>query len=290
MTNCFPRLFVVYGQQYANTTSRLHTILWMMSLVLLMSLIPPLSQNIALAQSGSQPKYEQETVPNGCKDDNGNPVKPLNGEGAWAIILNFNHPPSKAETIACVAVVETMKPEKTVTYDDNFRCQIINNLNEVAVGNGKAGFDGNFWIECPRQMHKTAADVTYDKFYVHAKARFPVAAASYTLIDHSDMHMQVSYAPMDDSDMWDLTLTSRYGKSEFAASRKSEMIPQHRFGLQSTILGGEGTHHINQVAVEEREEVDAFGFDFNEPIRIGGSGSEWILYNLVVDPPEPELD
>lgn len=290
MTNCFPGLFVAHGSKRSNTKSRLRTIVWTMIFVLTTSLIPPFSHNISIAQSDLPSGSEQDTVPSGCKDDHGNPVEPLNGEGAWAIILNFNHPLSTTETRACLATVETMDPEKTVTYNDMFRCEIVNNVNDVAVGNGRAIFDGNFWIECPRDIHETAADVTYNKFYVHAKARFPIAEASYTLIDHSDVHMQVSYAPSDDLDKWNAMLISRYGESKFTASKEVDMIPNHRFGLQSTIYGSTGTHHINRAAIEERSAIAPFGFDFNEPIRIGGSGSEWILFNLIIDPPEPELD
>lgn len=289
MINCFPRPFVVNGPDSIKRITRLRAILWAMIYVLIMSIMPPFSHDVAVAQSNPDP-VPIETVPPGCRDDNGNPVEPINGEGAWAIILNFNHPKSSEMTVACLAIVETMTDtEKTVVYDPDFRCPLVNNINSVEVGGGKAIFDGNFKIVCPRHIHENAEDVKYEKFYVHAKARFPEVAARYQLIRHKDVAVAISFDPADERGMWNARLSSRYGAVTFADTETVEMIPEHRFGIQSTIFDGQGTHHINRDMIETRRPVDPFPFDFDHLIHIGGEGADWTLYNIVIDPPSPDI-
>lgn len=273
MTNCSPQQFVLPGQM-----ARRCVVSWLEASVLILAALLVVRPTITEAQE----------VHPACLDDGGNPVEPLRGEGAWAIILNFNHPKSTQETVACWAVVETMDPVKTVAYTPGIRCQIINNVNNVKVGAGKAPFDGNFHIRCPRRDFDPDPNALYDTFYVHTKAQFPEVESSYTLIKHRDVEVRAGFAREAGSSNWRATLVSRYGGTSFADSETVSMVPGHRIGFSSTILNGEGTHHINRDLVESRRPVANFSFDFSEPILIGGGGTSWTLYNLILDPPPPD--
>lgn len=284
MTKCFPQQVVEHGlpllpvKMYRQNPVR--WIRWILTITFVLSVIQPLNPISVLAQSSHQ------SVPWACRDDHGNPVRPLDGAGAWAIILNFNHPKSTTETLGCWAIRDDVDPTQ-ITYQAGIRCQLINNVGNVEVGLGKAEFDGNFQIVCPRRVFNQRPNHAYSMFYVHAKAHFPQEEGSYTLIEHNDVEVAAQFSEDRESGQWHAKLTSRYGAITFEDTEQVDMIPEHRFGLQSTVIDGIGSHHINRDIIETQRKVAPFTFDFSHRIHIGGQGEKWTLYNLVLDPPPP---
>lgn len=283
MTNCFPQHFVATGQFLHKSCALMRKTGWLFANLIFVSITFAIGSDVATAQTRMP-----QPVPLACLDDHGNPVEPLDGEGTWAVILNFNHPASTQWTRVCWAVVVSMEPEKTVQYDASFQCRIVNNINKVEIGNGQAPFDGNFRIRCPRRRPNIVPS-QYDTFIVHAKARFPQRAGSYQIFRHRDIQVDASFEPVDQSEEeWLATLTSTYNNSTFTDSEVVDMVPEHRFGLQSTVLDREATHHINRHITEKRREIERFTFDYTEPFVIGAPGDVWTLFNMIIDPPDPD--
>lgn len=282
MTNCFPQQFVLSGQLPGGQLTAKRTLFWLMVFIIIGPILAILFLFINI----------EKPVPEACKDDRGHPVVPIRGEGSWAIILNFNHPESTEKTIGCFAVVETTLPEKKVVYNSGVPCYLQhydNNVeNHVAVGDGKAPFDGSFHIECPSRNFDTDPDIRYGTFFVHSRVRFPDEEANYTIFDHQDIRINVDFERQEAEDNWRATLVSTYGSTTFTDTQSIAAIPDGQFGFQSAILDGEGTHHINREPISPRREVAPFAFDYSEQFIIGGPDARWTLFNMIIDPPDPD--
>lgn len=235
--------------------------------------------------SCSNPNEAQaNNVPTACLKDDGTPAEPLPFPGAWAIVLNFNHSPSTTHTEVCWAERDDDQA-MAINYTDGIQCQVRNNVNNVAVGNGEAAFDGDFHITCPRRSSGPTGNSQYNTFYVHAVASFPEQAGYYPLVRHSDVAVRALLQNPGGSGNWTATMLSRYDNTVFSDTESVSTLVGVNHRINSRVIGGTGTHYVNQQLLNSQTAVPPFDFDLNELIFIGGGVNPWTLSEMVIDPP-----
>lgn len=259
-------------------SSRKRTIACWVVIMLMVTLLPlPGGASVAFAQS----------VPAPCLNDAGQPVRPPQVIGAWALGLNFNHAPSASTTIGCRIMTTALQPQK-VSYT-LVTCQVSNNSRGVLVGGGAAPLDGNFWITCPNGPSIPGYGPLYDGFAVYGRAQFPVVAtpATFTFVQHQDVMFtaEVSMSSAVGGNTR-IKLSSRYGSYTYQTTDTST-TGAGPFFIASAVGASNGFHQVEQNMTPFSTPVDQFPFAFSQPIQIGQSGKPWTLYEIVVDPPPP---
>lgn len=242
-------------------------------LLLSLTLLPPLGGSAVYAQ----------TLHPACLNDQGTAAIPrINQAGAEVLILNFNHSPNTLSTKGCVGVRDWNTPNLIVYHLVD--CPLVNNVNNVAVGNGTAPFDGTFWVECPAGTLST----TYpNEFYVYAKANFPQNSIKgvqwFTLMEHTNVSFKVSI-----DNAWHPTLQSRYDTTTFTNYAALANVLGMDVQLKSDLDSGIGSHRVNGMTLTPTQSaIPSFLFDGGQPIIIGKSGASrpWNLHIILIDPP-----
>jgi hypothetical protein len=108
------------------------------------------------------------------------PATTAPNEYAWAFLANFDHAPSSANTIACLA--ERMGTGPT-TYTV-LTCPLQNNVNGAQVGGGSGAFDGSLYATC---AVSTAMATSGPPFGMGARASYPAAGVVNTLVSSPDI-------------------------------------------------------------------------------------------------------
>lgn len=239
--------------------------------ILLATLFPPFGIPVAQAQA----------VPSACLNDAGQAVRPNPAyldpgwSGAWVLILNFNHAPSASQTVGCVGMISKANPSQ-VTYR-LIQCPLLNNVNQVTVGDGAANFDGNLWVQCPGI---TQNKYFHSSFGVWGRASFPVAKTTYALLSHPDVAVGA-----DVDATWRITLRSRYGSTNFSNLASQSNVSGRIVRFKSEVDQGDGAHYINGNDLMPHAMTPGFSFDESQPLTIGAAGQTLTLYEILVDPP-----
>lgn len=241
--------------------------------LVLLTLLPPV---------GGSAVYAQNLHP-ACLNDQGTPAVPrITLPGSEVLILNFNHALNQSVTTGCVGVRDWNTPNLILYH--LVTCPLINNVNNAAVGNGNAPFDGVFWIECPAGTLST----TYpEDFYIYARADFPQKSVKgvqwHTLLEHANVSFKVNI----DSN-WHPTLQSRYDTTTFTNFDASTTVENSTVQLKSDLDSDNGSHRVNGALLTPTQKaIPAFTFDGGQPIIIGTSAANrpWTLHIILVDPP-----
>lgn len=222
--------------------------------------------------------YAQGGPPPACLDDQGNLHRPAPAIGSWSLVLNFNHAKNANTTIGCRIATVGVNPQQLAFTLVN--CQVLNNAGGVQVGGGRAPFDGNFWIECPGAFTPPGGGPLYDNFFVFGEAKFPTPGASYTLMNHQDVSVNVQI-----DGAWHVKLLSRYNTTTFDNQDNKTNVNGMKVSLQSNVVGGTGSHYVNGTQLLPTASIPDFEFDFSGPITIGRKGETWTLFQLIIDPP-----
>lgn len=242
--------------------------------ILIVSILFPSATPVAYAQS----------VPAACRDDTGNLVRPTLVEGAWALVVNFNHVPSATVTKACVVRTVGLSPAQ-FSYS-LFDCQLMNNIKSVNVGNGNAPFDGNFWITCPSPKGPPVPGTgqLYDSLSVRALMQIPQSnpGSNYTLLQHQDFGFRVNVQSATE-----MKLQSQLGALLYETSHSNIDLATLPVRLVSRMSTLNGRHEINATLFSFSVPVSSFPFNQSLPIQIGSPGKPWVLHEWVFDPPPP---
>lgn len=246
---------------------------WLAFLLLAVILPMPIGTPVALAQS----------VPAACLTDSGQVVVPAPIVGAWAMVLNFNHPLSATTTTGCRITTIALQPTQQIAYN-LVTCPLVNNSGGGQVGGGAATFDGNFWLSCPNGL--PAAPPPYTGFLIHGRMQFVTSAAigtrTFTLFQHPDVDFTAELRTNTLA-----KLTSRYGFATYQTGGLATNATSAPVSLGSAIGMGLDQHRVNGSSYPFTTPISTFGYDFTKPFTIGAAGQRWTLYEMVVDPPPP---
>ena len=244
-------------------------------------LIISLLLSLPAAQGGgveSAPLPKRLTPYPGCIKENNNPVEPLRFPDAWALMLNFEHAGSTQSTTACWAVRDK---HLNIWYQAGIVCDVVNNTNNVLVGNGSADFDGNFHIQCPPRAGTNYA--RYNSFYVQVNAEIPLQSGTFPFVTHPDFQVSLDRSQDANGD-WHGVIESAMGSTSFDAFHKDATLPTTAMLFNSVVHSGEAYHTIDGQA-SDRIKINPFQVDMTTGIEIGGGSEPWTLREIIIDPP-----
>lgn len=245
---------------------------WLAIMVIAALLPTAPDHRVALAQN----------VPAPCLNDAGQPVRPAAVVGAWALALNFNHPPSATVTLGCRITTVSINPQQ-LTYDP-INCSLVNNGNGVQVGGGAAPFDGIFWLTCPNGPAVPGYGPMYNSFAIYGRAQFPslTTGANFTIMEHPDVSLNARVNPSAN-----IKLTSKYGPYSYETTDTATNVTAAPFFFGAFVYAGNGQHRVASNTSPFATQVDQFPFSPAPPISFGRAQQPWTLLEIVVDPPPP---
>jgi hypothetical protein len=138
-----------------------------------------LSAQPVAARAPAQVIVPPGIVPPGCAIS-GNALQPTLRAGndwAWAFAANFDQPLSATQVRTCLALRSASTPTVVTYYQSTTHCVIMNNLNSMRIGDGRAAFDGNMYLRCTVNLPGTWI---IPPFAVETQSSFPSSASAAT--------------------------------------------------------------------------------------------------------------